>query len=261
MTTAIAKVNTTTEMSMNDMKEAAELIVEGKLFPTWDTVPKVMTLMLLCKSEGSDPLSAVNRYENIQGKISKKSGSILSDFIQLGGKVEWVESSIEKVSGKFTTPDGIEHVETFTMEDSRRAGLVRPNSGWTRYPLSMLRARCITFALRAVYPQSLNLMVSSEEAQDIPEKNVTPEAKKLTTPAEPPTEIIKPKEEKVVEAKVVEPTLKEFMASLPQKKMNQFLDSINGFDSKKLTAANYRYIDGNRASFAKAVNNFVKGKV
>jgi hypothetical protein len=247
-------------MSFGDMEQAANFIVEGKLFPQWNTVPKVMTLMLLCKSEGIDPISAINRYDNINGRIAKKSQSILGDFLAIGGKVEWLECNEEKARGKFTTPDGVEHIEEFNMDDARRAGLVKPGSGWVKYPKAMLRARCITFALRAVYPQSLNMMLSSEEAQDIvasptreTSANTIEEPSATTT-----TPII---ETKVVEEPPHEPsgatsTIEEFLDSLPAKKLNGFLKSINWGTRSKLTDSNIIAIDANREGFAEKVLAF-----
>jgi len=164
-------------MDFGQMEKAAEVMANSGLFPVWNSKERVMTLMMLCQAEGIDPLTGVNRYDYINGRIAKKATAIQADFQAMGGKVEWVKCTNEVAKVKITTPEGTKHEEEFTIDDARQAQLVKPNSGWTKYPKAMLRARCITFAIRAACPQVLNLMLSSEEAQDtepVREINVTP---------------------------------------------------------------------------------------
>ena len=269
--TAIAKATPQAVMSTNDMKEAANMIVEGKLFPQWNTVPKIMTLMLLCRAEGIDPISAIQRYDNIQGRITKKSQAILGDFIAVGGKVEWIENTPEKVTGKFTTPSEVEHTETFTMDDARRAGLVKPGSAWIKYPTAMLRARCITFALRAIFPQSLNMMLSSEEVQDMPattrqvEENSVPTITETVQTTTPSKQIVTPSntkpepanEEPIVNAEVVGDTpddIRAWLKTKDAKKVNAFLKKINWGTISKLTEANLKTIADRRDSFEEKID-------
>jgi len=162
------------EMSFADMQVAASTIAKSGLFKAWSTPEQVMTLMLLCKAEGSDPLSAVNRYDMVQGRITKRSQAMLDDFIKGGGRVQWLESTDTVAKGKFFAPNGSEHIETYTIEEARRAKLANKDN-WTCYPKVMLRNRCVAFALRAVYPSVTSLMLSENEAVDISETiNVTP---------------------------------------------------------------------------------------
>jgi hypothetical protein len=165
MSNELTKHNSNTAvMSISDMEAAAEMMAGSGLFPSWDTKEKVMTLMLLSRAEGCDPVTAVNRYENIQGRVSKKPNAMLADFISAGGKVEWIKSTNDIAEGKFTTPHGVEHVEQFTIEDARRAELAGKGN-WKKYPKAMLKARCISAALRAVFPSATNLMHTTDELQ------------------------------------------------------------------------------------------------
>jgi len=197
-----------TPMDFAVMEKTADVMAKSGLFPIWNSKERVMTLMMLCQSEGIDPLSAVNRYDYINGRIAKKATAIQADFQAAGGKVEWLESTNEIAKVKLTTKEGQVHIETFTIEDAGRAQLVKPNSGWTKYPKAMLRARSLTFGVRAVDPGSLNLMMSSEEAVDVPqvaEINVTP----VVTETAPEDQLIKPDETPAIEPEVVEEVKKD----------------------------------------------------
>ena len=47
---------------------------------------------------------------------------------------------------------GIEYRLTYTMEQARKAGLVKPNSAWESYGPNMLRWRCTGFVIDVLFP-------------------------------------------------------------------------------------------------------------
>ena len=48
--------------------------------------------------------------------------------------------------------NGFSHTSRFTLEDANRAGLMKPNSGWMKYPENMCMYRAIGFAADVVAP-------------------------------------------------------------------------------------------------------------
>jgi hypothetical protein len=48
--------------------------------------------------------------------------------------------------------NGLVYTSRFTMEDAKRADLIKERSGWERYPANMLRWRAIGFASDVVFP-------------------------------------------------------------------------------------------------------------
>ncbi len=59
--------------------------------------------------------------------------------------------------------NGFEHTVTWTMDDAKRAGVVKPGSGWDKYPQNMLRWRCIGFAADVVFPDVIGGMKRADE--------------------------------------------------------------------------------------------------
>ena len=51
-----------------------------------------------------------------------------------------------------TRVNGFQFVGRFTMEDAMRAGLVKPDSGWAKYPENMCLWRAVGFAADVVFP-------------------------------------------------------------------------------------------------------------
>lgn len=59
--------------------------------------------------------------------------------------------------------NGFEYATEFTMDDARRAGLVRQGSGWEKYPKNMLKWRAIGFWIDTVLPDVQGGMKRSDE--------------------------------------------------------------------------------------------------
>ncbi len=59
--------------------------------------------------------------------------------------------------------DGFEYTVRFTMEDAKRAGLVKDGSGWQKYPANMLRWRAIGFCADVVFPDVLGGLKRADE--------------------------------------------------------------------------------------------------
>jgi hypothetical protein len=58
---------------------------------------------------------------------------------------------------------GFEYEGSWTIEDAKRAGLVRDKSGWEKYPANMLRWRCVGFVADVVCPDLIGGMKRADE--------------------------------------------------------------------------------------------------
>ena len=144
----------------------AKAIAESKLFGI-QTPAQALALGLLCQAEGRHPAEAARDYHIINGKPSLKSEAMLARFQQAGGKVEWHEYTHESVSGTFTHPQGGSLKVSWTMQDATRAGLTG-NPTWKKFPRQMLKARCISEAVRGIFPGVLSGLYAPEEVSDMP---------------------------------------------------------------------------------------------
>jgi len=59
--------------------------------------------------------------------------------------------------------NGFEYTCSFTIEDARRAGLIKPGSGWEHYPGNMCRWRAIGFCADVVCPDVLGGLKRADE--------------------------------------------------------------------------------------------------
>jgi hypothetical protein len=157
-------------------------------------------LAMVCMTKNMTPDEVAARYHLIDGKISKKSSTVLADFRRLGGRHKWIDGGFDgkKATAEFTFEGNTIEV-SFSIEDAKRQGLVKKDSGWEKTPANMLRARVITTAVGMLAPE---VWAGSEEDEGV-----------TTVTAEPgldlgQSEPSKPTAQatgKVVDAEVVEP--------------------------------------------------------
>jgi hypothetical protein len=99
--------------------------------------------------------------------------------------------------------NGFEHTITFTMEDAKTAGLIKPKGGWVKYPANMLRWRAIGFCADVVFPDLIGGMYRPEElGATVDAEGDVIEGQAWVQPPEPPSR--KPPEPASVETVVVQ---------------------------------------------------------
>jgi hypothetical protein len=148
-----------------DMQQMAKAIADSRLFGLTD-VNQVLALGMVAQAEGHAFATAARDYHVIQGRPALKADAMMARFQAAGGKVNWEVYTDEKVTGTFSHPNGGSLVVTWTLDQARSIGLVKPGSGWQKFPRAMLRSRCISEGIRSVYPGSVTGFYSPEEVQD-----------------------------------------------------------------------------------------------
>ncbi|HOR78579.1 MAG TPA: hypothetical protein PLG04_07260 [Anaerolineaceae bacterium] len=185
-------------VALQDIERAGNYIAKSGLFGV-KTPEQAIALMLVAQAEGRSPFEAARDYHIIQGKPSLKAEAMLARFQQAGGKVKWLESTDTKCSAEFSHPQGGTLTVTWTIERAQKAGLTGKDN-WRQYPAQMLRARCISEGVRAVYPGACSGMYTPEEIQDMaPEKPALEAEYRFSDEKPEPEPQPQPKEEKPIQ--------------------------------------------------------------
>lgn len=58
---------------------------------------------------------------------------------------------------------GFEYTAEFSMEDAKRAGLIKPDGAWQSYPANMLRWRALGYAIDVVFPDVVGGLKRADE--------------------------------------------------------------------------------------------------
>lgn len=149
---------------VNDLQVMAKAMADTKMFG-FKTQPEAFALMLIAQAEGRHPATIAQDYDVIQGRPAIKSSAALARFQLAGGTVRWIASNATEAEAEFSHPKGGTLAIRWDMARAAAAQLAGKDN-WKKFPDQMLRARCASEGVRAVFPACLNGMYVSEEVQD-----------------------------------------------------------------------------------------------
>lgn len=149
-----------------EKRTLAASLVKSNLFGIKDE-SQALALMAICEAEGMHPAKAVQTFHIIQGRPAIKADALLARFQEAGGKVNWTQYTDDKVVGTFTHPAGGSITVDWDIARAKRIGLASKDN-WRNYPRNMLRARCISEGVRAVFPGIATGIYTVEEVTDMP---------------------------------------------------------------------------------------------
>ena len=124
-------------------------------------------IALECLATRKTPFDFKREFHLVNGSLTMRSDAMLAGYRTRGGKVIWKQFDSTAAIGVWKY-DGNECEIGFTTEDAKVAGLLpaKPGSGWAKDPSAMLRARCISKAIRMLAPEVVAGLYSPEEAAD-----------------------------------------------------------------------------------------------
>lgn len=153
---------------LSDITTMAEVAAKSKMFG-FKNPEEAMAIMLLCQAESLHPAVAMRDYHVIQGRPALKADAMLARFQQAGGSVHWKVYTDREVTGTFSHPQGGSLDVTWTMEQAKKIGITTKDN-WAKYPRAMLRARCLSEGIRAVYPGVVVGVYTPEEVEEFDDK-------------------------------------------------------------------------------------------
>jgi hypothetical protein len=130
--------------------EGARMLLKSGLLPQGIKTPEAALFIILTgKDLGLSPVQSLRSIHTIQGKIEVAADAQLGLFHRSGGKSHWRALTNEQAILELHAPWLTEpHIESFTLEDAKRAKLGGDN--WAKYPKAMLRSRAITAGLKSI---------------------------------------------------------------------------------------------------------------
>lgn len=166
MTEKMALVPQEHEMTVYDT--IANRAVKSKFYKSLGDSSAVMTMMLSARELGISPMAAINGGLNIiQGKVEISARMMNAMIRRAGHSIKTLESTetICKLRGKRADNGDTEDV-SFSMDDAKRASLVRSGGGWGKYPSDMLYARALSRLARRLFPDVIGCAYVEGEIRD-----------------------------------------------------------------------------------------------
>ena len=117
------------------------------------------------------PLQALQNISLINGRACVWGDAMLA-ICKASPEFEYMEETVDvetkTATCKVKRRNQPEHSASFSIEDAKRANLLGKSGPWTTYPRRMVQMRARGFALRDVFPDLLQGIISTEEAKDYP---------------------------------------------------------------------------------------------
>lgn len=157
-----------------ELKDFAEIAAKSSIIPrAYQGKPHdIMLIIQMGADIGLAPMQALQNIAIMNGKPSLYGDAALAlvrRHPEFENFREYIEESVAYCEIKRKNQDW--YIGRFSIEDAQKAGLWNRQGPWKLYPERMLKMRARGFALRDVFPDALNGLITIEEANDYPEDN------------------------------------------------------------------------------------------
>lgn len=205
--------------NLGEIMEYAKMISKSELMPKdYRNKPENIVVAIQWGYEvGLSPIQALRNISIINGRPSIWGDAAIA-LVRASGLLEYCNERIENGVASCTVKrkGEPEQTRTFSELEAKRAGLLNKQGPWSQYPQRMLQMRARGWALRDVFADVLNGVITAEEAQDMPPED----QERVTIAAEPAPVAIAAPVEPVEEAEVIEmaseSTKSEILAKVQQ---------------------------------------------
>lgn len=160
------------ENEMKVLETMAKNAVQSRFYKQFGDTTAVMSIMLSARELGISPMSALNGGLNIiQGKVEISARMMNALIRRAGGSIQTKVCNEKEcvLIGKRADNKDTEQA-SFSMDEAKAAGLVKPGGGWQKYPSDMLYARALSRLARRLFPDIIGccyvegeIMPSKEE--------------------------------------------------------------------------------------------------
>jgi len=130
------------------VQAGSQMVKTGFLPDHIRTGEQFAAIVLTGREMGIPPMRAIRSLQIIKGNVVEKADSQLARFKESGGRAEFETLDDTRAVLHLTHPNGDKHSETWTADDSKKAGLTGGNH--SKFPRAMIRSRCITAALKSI---------------------------------------------------------------------------------------------------------------
>jgi len=164
------------ELLPNSYQEVAGLakaFVASGMFSDVKQISQAIVKIQAGRELGLPPIYSMMNVNVIRNRLTT-SANCLALLVKRSGRYDYriTESTDAKCTITFSERHGQQWetigTEVWTMDDAQRAGLVKPDGGWTTYPRAMLFSRAISAGARKYCPDAIGGVYTDEEIRTLP---------------------------------------------------------------------------------------------
>jgi len=172
VSTALAKSeHTLANLTFADVKAMAGVFYTSKMFKDVGDEAQAIVKIMAGHELGLGAVYSMQRLYMVDGKLgmaAETMGALVKNSKRYDYRVK--EHTNEKCSISFYDNGKEVYVSTFTMQDAKKANLVKFGGAWNKYPRAMLFSRALSQGARIVAPDAISGAYTLEELQSISDK-------------------------------------------------------------------------------------------
>ena len=170
-----------TQAEITAIEVMAKQAVESKFIEKLGGFAGAFSIAMYARELNVPIMSALfGGFSNIMGKITI-APQLMNAMIRRAGHKLKIDSNDQRAIIVGTRKDTHETCEvSFSVEDARKAGLIKPNGGWEKYPSDMCFARALSRLARRLFPDVIGMAYVEGELEDaeVEEVKEVPEMEK-----------------------------------------------------------------------------------
>ena len=151
--------------SIDDAWRLAQRMHESRLFSAYGTPSAVLSTILAGREIGLQAMASLRAFHIIEGRPTLSAG-IIQAMVLKSSECEYFRCTARSNDAAtfVTKRKGADEMSlTFSMEDAKLAGCIKPGSAWVKNPADMCVARAATKLARLVYPDVVSCLYATEE--------------------------------------------------------------------------------------------------
>lgn len=152
------------EMTVNDLKNIANDFAKSGYFQDAKDAAQAVVKIQAGRELGLGPVYSMTHIYIVKGKIAV-AAEVMGALIKRTNRYDY---SVKKLDDEecvlLLTDNGKEaYTSKFTMTDAKRADLVKPDSGWVKWPRAMLMSKALSQGARIVCPHVISGIYTPED--------------------------------------------------------------------------------------------------
>jgi len=157
----------------SEIASMAKAFVASGMFTDTKQMSQAIVKIQAGRELGLPPVYSMQNINMIRNRLTT-SANTMAMLVKKSGHYNYRIKEHTDLACEITFQelDGGKWVEVgtsrFTIDDAKRAELVRPDSGWVKYPRAMLFSRAISQGARLYAPDAISGVYTDEEIRSIP---------------------------------------------------------------------------------------------
>lgn len=172
-------------LTVNEVEKVGTIFYQSGVFTDIKSAAQAVVKIMAGQEMGLPPMYAMQNFYLVNGKVGTTAQLVAALIKRTMGRYDYrvVEWSDQQCSIMFYEHGKETLKSTFSLDDARRAGLIKSGGAWEKYPRDLLFARALMQGARKAAPDVVMGLYTKEELDSI---EPAPSAPRVSVTVESP---------------------------------------------------------------------------